>query len=95
MNRQILLAVFFCLFLNWVARAQPLVYSFSGSKRLVEYKSDVVDMLLVKENGQAIERFHAEGCFESHVCCKPADKTNLEILRSDENELTTAGFSID
>jgi hypothetical protein len=52
-------------------------------------------MLLVKENGQAIERFHAEGCFESHVCCKPADKTNLEILRSDENELTTAGFSID
>ena len=75
------------------AGAQSIVSRFEGSVEKGIYEADYDAFIYPEsvERGSALQR--VEGALISRVFVKPADKSNLEVFRSYEQELAAAGFT--
>jgi outer membrane protein OmpA-like peptidoglycan-associated protein len=76
------------------ANAQTVLSGFAGSVELGRYTSDYDRLAYPAELANAAEVLSVEGAMISRVFQKPENRSNLEIFRSYERELTAAGFTI-
>lgn len=76
------------------AEAQAVLSSFEGSVERGEYVADFDVLAYPLTLGFAPEVDRVEGALVSRVFTKPTEKSNLEVFRSYESELRSAGFSI-
>lgn len=76
------------------AGAQAVLSGFEGSVELGRYTSDYDRLAYPAELVNAAEVLTVEGAMLSRVFQMPEARSNLEIFRSYERELTNAGFMI-
>lgn len=74
--------------------AQQVVSRFAGSVEKGVYTTDYDALLYSTEITRDAEPERIEGALVSRVYVKPEGKSNLEVYRSYERELTAAGFEI-
>ncbi len=73
---------------------QEVVSRFAGSVEKGIYAADYDALLFPTEIHRSAEPERLEGALVSRVYTKPEGKSNLEVFRSYERELTAAGFEI-
>lgn len=74
--------------------AQTVLSGFEGSVELGRYTSDFERLAYPAELKNNAEVLGVEGAMVSRVFQKPENRSNLEVFRSYERELTDAGFTI-
>lgn len=76
------------------ANAQTVLSGFEGSVELGRYTSEYDRLAYPAALENAAEVLGVEGAMISRVFQKPENRSNLEVFRSYERELTAAGFTI-
>lgn len=90
MNKKLWLTL---LFFSSAASSQ-VVSPFAGSELLGQYETDFARLHYMLRDGEAIGHANAEGRLLSRIYRQPADKSNLEVLRSFQDALTSEGFEL-
>jgi outer membrane protein OmpA-like peptidoglycan-associated protein len=76
------------------APAQTVLSGFEGSVELGRYTSDYDRLAYPAELANGADVLSVEGAMISRVFEKPEGRSNLEVFRSYERELASAGFTI-
>jgi outer membrane protein OmpA-like peptidoglycan-associated protein len=76
------------------ANAQAVLSSFEGSIELGRYISDYDRLAYPAELANGADVLSVEGAMLSRVFQMPENRSNLEVFRSYERELTAGGFTI-
>ena len=87
-------SVLSCLLGLRTVNAQTVLSGFEGSVELGRYVSDYDRLAYPAELANGAEVLSVEGALISRVFEKPDGRSNLEVFRSYERELTAAGFTI-
>jgi OmpA-OmpF porin, OOP family len=84
----------FILFIAVPALAQEMLSAFKGSQLIGQYSAEFQTEYIATGNTDAGKVIAVEGTLNSRILRKPVGKTGLEVYRSYQNELRTAGFEI-
>ena len=90
--KSVILAILTFIFSLTGVRAAEILSPFAGSEMVGVYETDFVKFHYLVEKDEGVETMQQEGRLISRIYRKPAEKSNYEIFRSYENELTAAGF---
>jgi len=94
MLRNFSLLTFLLICLNQAVHAQPLLSGFAGSVEKGVYENEYAAFFFAKAASQEPEFKQIEGALLSRIFTKPAEKSNLELFRSYQQELQNGGFTI-
>ena len=76
------------------ASAQGVLSRFAGSVEKGVFEADYDAMIFATTVSRVPDAKRAEGRLYSRIFLKPEDKSNLEVFRSYQRELTAGGFTI-
>jgi len=76
------------------ARAGEILSPFAGSETVGAYETDFVKFHYLVGTGDDVETAVQEGRLISRIYMRPADKSNYEVFKSYEKELSAAGFDM-
>ncbi len=74
--------------------AADLVSAFAGSSAVGEYKADFVKYFYLPSAAPDAKAASIEGRIHSRLYQKPDEKSHYEVIKSFENELAAAGFTV-
>jgi len=82
------------IFFTTGVHAGEILSPFSGSETVGVYETDFVKFHYLVGEGDDVGTALQEGRLISRIYMRPADKSNYEIFKSYEKELTAAGFEL-
>lgn len=82
------------IFFTTGARAGEILSPFSGSETVGAYQADFVKFYYLVGEGDSVETVRQDGRLISRIYLRPAEKSNYEVFKSYEKELTAAGFDM-